>query len=148
MEPPTTTVFAPDLGDVYTAMVLCGLGFIALVFVAFRLGKIDSPDPRKKVLLPMLAYFMALLTLMGFLGSSWSLFKYPTVELTPTAFIVDGNTFPKPRPNEFRLESYASSGLGDGGRVLLVQIKDRKTLAFPEDRYPINQMIRLLKPKQ
>ncbi|OAV44806.1 hypothetical protein [Lewinella sp. 4G2] len=150
MEPSQTglNVFTPQMGDVYTMMAVCGLAFVTLVFLAFRLNKIDNPDPRKKVLLPMLAYFMALLALMGFLGSFWSVFKYPTVEITQQNFLVGDETYPIPRSHEVRIESYAGTGLNNSSRVLLIQTKDRRTWAFPDDRYPITDMLRLLKRDQ
>ena len=139
--------FSPYLGDVYATMAVCGGAILLLLFAAYRMSKMGSPDPRKKVLLPMLAYFMALLALMGFLGSFWSTFKYPTVTVTATELNVGGEAYAKPRPHEIRLESVAASGLGDGGRVLLVQTRDRRTWAFPEERYDLTGMMRTLRGK-
>jgi len=140
-----TTTFSPQMGDVYTMMSVCGAIFVLLIFLAFRLNKIKNVDPRRRVLLPMLCYFMALLALMGFLGSFWSLFKYPTLEITNTRMIIGGEENPLPSVANIRLENYASGGLGGSSRILLVQTKDRKTWAFPDDRYPVNDMMRLLR---
>ena len=147
MEPdaPAGLTFTPQLGDIYTMLALCGAGFVMMVFLAWRLGKIKNSDPRQRVLLPMLAYFMALLALMGFLGSFWSMFKYPDITISDRSFMVNEEEFSRPRQSEIRLENYTSSGLGNGGRVLLIQTKDRRTWAFPEDRYPINELMRALK---
>lgn len=145
MEATDPRVFVPQLGDIYSMLAICGVGFVALVFLAWRLSKIKSVDPRRRVLLPMLAYFMALLALMAFLGSFWSLFKYPEVTITDRTFQVGEEEFPRPRKSEIRLENYTSSGLGDGGRVLLIQTQDRRTWAFPQDRYPINEMMGALR---
>lgn len=139
------TVFTPQLTDIYTTMLACGLAFIGLVALAVFLNKNKHTDPRRRVLLPMLCYFAALLALMGFLGSFWSTFKYPTLEITATQMVIDGQYGPLPTPANVRLESYESGGLGPGSRVLLVQTKDRKTWAFPEDRYPVTEIMRLLK---
>lgn len=140
-----STVFTPQLGDIYTMLAICGFAFVALVALAFILNKNKHPDPRRRVLLPMLCYFMALLALMGFLGSFWSTFKYPTLEVTATKMIIDGQESPIPSRSNFRLENYESGGLGPASRVLLVQTKDRKTWAFPEDRYAVTEIMRLLK---
>lgn len=134
------------MGDVYGMMMVCGAAFVLLVWLAIRLNKNKHPDPRRRVLMPMLSYFMALLTLMAFLGSFWSLFKYPTLEITETQMIIDGEASPLPARSNVRLENYSSTGLGPSTRVLLVQTRDRKTWAFPDDRYPVNEILRLLKP--
>lgn len=138
-------IFSPQLGDIYTMLSACGAVFVVLVWLAFRLNKNKHPDPRRRVLMPMLSYFMALLALMGFLGSFWSLFKYPTIEISGTEMIIDGETNRLPNASNVRLEAYESGGLSASSRVLLVQTKDRKTWAFPEDRYPVNDMMRLLR---
>ncbi|NJC25259.1 hypothetical protein [Neolewinella antarctica] len=138
--------FVPEMGDVYTMIALCGLAFVGLIFLAVRLSKIANPDPRKRVLLPMLAYFMALLALMGFLGSLWSTFKYPEVDITARNLIIGGESFPLPRTHEVRMEAYSGAGLNASSKVLLVQTKDRRTWAFPDSRYPVNEMMRRLKP--
>lgn len=143
-----TTVYSPQMGDVYGMMMVCGAAFVLLVWLAIRLNKNKHPDPRRRVLMPMLSYFMALLALMAFLGSFWSLFKYPTLEITANKMIIDGNANPLPTRSNVRLESYASSGLGPSTRVLLVQTKDRKTWAFPEDRYPVNEIMQHLRPEK
>jgi len=138
-------VFSPQLGDVYGMMAICGAIFVLLVWLALRLNKNKHPDPRRRVLMPMLAYFMALLALMAFLGSFWSLFKYPTLEIAAKEMIIDGERNRLPNASNVRLETYESGGLGPSTRVLLVQTKDRKTWAFPEDRYPVNEIMRLLR---
>jgi hypothetical protein len=142
------TVFSPQMGDVYGMMMVCGAAFILLVWLAIRLNKNKHPDPRRRVLMPMLSYFMALLALMAFMGSFWSLFKYPTLEITENQMIIDGEANPLPSRSNVRLENYASTGLGPSTRVLLVQTKDRKTWAFPEDRYPVNDIMQHLRPEQ
>lgn len=144
----TGKIFTPQLGDIYGMMMVCGVAFVVLVWLAFRLNKNKHPDPRRRVLMPMLSYFMALLALMGFLGSFWSMFKYPTLEVTKTQMIIDGEANPLPTQSNIRLENYPSSGLGPATRVLLVQTKDRRTLAFPDDRYPVNEIMRELRGAQ
>ncbi len=141
-------VFSPQMGDVYGMMMVCAALFVLLVWLAIRLNKNKHPDPRRRVLMPMLSYFMALLALMAFLGSFWSLFKYPTLEITKTQMIIDGVANPLPTQANVRLENYESSGLGPSTRVLLVQTKDRKTWAFPDDRYPVNEIMQHLRPEK
>lgn len=137
--------FSPQLGDLYTLMAVCGALFLTLLFVAYRLGKVTHPDPRRRVLLPMLAYFLALLALMGLLGAFWSSRKYPDLIVRGRQVTVDGQTFPAPAPAEMRLENYESGGLGPSTRVLLLQTPDRVTHAFPADRYPVNEIMGLLR---
>jgi len=137
--------FLPQLGDIYTSMAISGVAFICLVFLAFRLNKLKHPDPRRRVLLPMLAYFIALLALMVLLGGFWSLFKYPPVEITATEMKIGKEVYPLPGQQDLRMESYAGNGLSPSTRILLVQTKDRRTWAFPEDRYPVNEMMRELR---
>lgn len=140
-----SNIFTPQLGDIYGMMMVCGAAFVLLIWLAVRLNKNKHPDPRRRVLMPMLSYFMALLALMGLLGSFWSIFKYPTLEITDQKMIIDGVENPLPSQTNMRLENYSSSGLGRSTRVLLLQTKDRKTWAFPDDRYPVNEMMQLLR---
>ena len=137
-------VYTPQLGDLYLLIAICGVLFVALTFLAFRLNGNKHPDPRRRVLLPMLCYFLALLALMGLLGSFWSVFKYPDVEIAADRIILDGEEYPRPRKGDMRMESYTGSGLNATTRVLLIQTRDRRTWAFPADRYPINEMMRAL----
>lgn len=140
MEPQT---FSPQLGDLYGLLAVCGGLFVLFVFLAWRLGKLKG-DPRRRVLLPMLAYFMALLGLMGAGGAFWSLQKYPEVAVTKTKLMVGDQEYPRPRKAEIRLENYEAGGLGGANRVLLIQTKDRRTWAFPADRYPLVELMRAL----
>ncbi|MEM1359154.1 MAG: hypothetical protein AAGF89_13185 [Bacteroidota bacterium] len=137
--------FSPQMGDIYTTMGICGLAFVVLVFLAFRLNKLKHPDPRRRVLLPMLAYFFSLLALMAFLGSFWSVFKYPTVMISDQEITIGEEVYPLPQTRDLRLETNTGSGIGPANRVLLVQTKDRRTWAFPEDRYPVNEMMQALR---
>lgn len=140
-----SNIFTPQLGDIYGMMMVCGAAFVLLIWLAVRLNRNKHPDPRRRVLMPMLSYFIALLALMGLLGSFWSVFKYPTLEITDQKMIIDGVENPLPSQANIRLEDYASTGLGMSSRVLFIQTKDRKTWAFPDDRYPVNEMMQLLR---
>lgn len=140
-----SNIFTPQLGDIYGMMMVCGAAFVLLIWLAVQLNRNKHPDPRRRVLMPMLSYFIALLALMGLLGSFWSVFKYPTLEITDQKMIIDGVENPLPSQVNIRLEDYASTGLGMSSRVLFIQTKDRKTWAFPDDRYPVNEMMQLLR---
>lgn len=140
-----SNIFTPQLGDIYGMMMVCGAAFVLLIWLAVQLNRNKHPDPRRRVLMPMLSYFIALLALMGLLGSFWSVFKYPTLEITDQKMIIDGVENPLPSQANIRLEDYASTGLGMSSRVLFIQTKDRKTWAFPDDRYPVNEMMQLLR---
>ena len=142
----TTVRFAPELGDLYTSVLLFGGVFIALVVGAVVAGRRTGGDARRRVLLPMLLYFGSLLALMGALGTLWTLMKFPVVEITASRFIVDGTSYPPPRGQNIRFEdSPAAGSLGGGGRVLLVQTKDRRTWAFPGERYDVQGMYRRMR---
>lgn len=139
------TDFSPQLGDLYTLIAIYATAFVGLTFAAFRIGKNRHPDPRRRVLLPMLCYFLALLALMGLLGSFWTVFKFPTVVVTDRQIILDDQAFPRPNPRDLRLENNSGAGTRQSTRVLLLQTEDRRTWAFPEDRYPVNEMMRALR---
>lgn len=139
------TEFSPQLGDLYTMISICAFLFVALVYLAFRVSKNKHPDPRQRVLMPMLCYFLALLAMMAMLGSFWSVYKYPTVAITESKIVLNGDEFPRPKQRDMRMESYQGSGFSSNTRVLMIHTKDRRTWAFPEDRYPINEMMRALK---
>ena len=143
MEP---TVYTPQLGDLYLAIGICGFLFVTFTFLAFRLNKVKTKDPRRRVLLPMLSYFVALLALMGLLGSFFSSTKFPVVEVHAKHLVIDGERVPKPRRGDVRMESNTGGGLGQTVRVLLLQTRDHRTLAFPSDRYDVNGMMRQLMP--
>ena len=141
----TDTVFTPQLGDLYLMLALGGAVFTVFVFLAYRLGGRPHPDPRRRVLMPMLLYFFALLCLMATAGAFWSTFKYPEVTIGKQHLTIDGERYPRPRRSEVRFEQYGESGLGGPNRVLLVQTRDKRTWAFPEDRYDVNAMLKLLR---
>ena len=138
------TEFLPKLGDLYATLAFCGLGFAVMVYLAVRAGQGKNADPRRRVLLPMLAYFGALLALMAFLGAFWSTFKYPPVVMTATTMTIGGERYPLPRLTNVRLES-VGKGVNTTGRVLLLQTQDRKNWAFPDDRYEVTRMYSLLR---
>ena len=132
--------FSPEVGDLKLMLGGFLLTFLALAFLAFRLNKLEHPDPRRRVLLPMLAYFIALLALMGAMGSFWSIFKYPTVRVEASEVFIDGEAHRFPRAGNVRFETT------DGAdRILLVQTADRRTWAFPADRYAVNELYRALR---
>ena len=139
--------FSPQTGDLYTTLLVCLLAIAFMVYLGVRAGRRSEPDPRKRVLLPMLAYFGALLALMTLLGSFWTILKYPEVTVTATSFVVDGEEYPLPSAGNVRMEA-VGKGVNTTGRVLLVQTKDRKNWAFPDDRYDTRKLYGLLRREE
>ncbi|NJB85747.1 hypothetical protein GGR26_001492 [Lewinella marina] len=136
--------FTPDRMDLYATLVGCGAGFLVMVYLAYRASRSGHQDPRQRVLLPMLAYFGALLFLMAFLGSFWTMYKYPDVSIGPDAFVIEGEEMPLPSLNSVRLEA-VGRGSNVDQKILLVQTRDRRNWVFPGDRYDINEMYGLLR---
>ena len=144
MEPAS---FVPELGDLYLTMAVCGVLIVLMVYLGLRAAKQPDADPRRRVLLPMLAYFVGLLALMAFLGAFWTTFKYPTVTIAPSEIVIGDEVQPLPRLANVRLEALGR-GLDTGERVLLLQTRDRRNWAFPADRYDIQRMYTLIKTAQ
>ncbi|WP_420459928.1 hypothetical protein [Neolewinella sp.] len=142
-----TTSFVPELGDLYLTMAVCGALIALMVYLGLRAGRQQHADPRRRVLLPMLAYFGGLLGLMAFLGAFWTTFKYPTVTIAPAEITIGDEVQPLPRLANVRLEAMGR-GLTTGERVLLLQTRDRRNWAFPANRYDIQHMYTLIKAGQ
>ncbi|WP_116127440.1 hypothetical protein [Lewinella sp. IMCC34183] len=136
--------FIPVRTDLYATLAFCAAGVAVMLFLAVKAGRAQHPDPRRRVLLPMLAYFGGLLFLMAFLGALWSSFKYPDVTVTPTAFVVGDDELPLPPLGSVRLEN-VGRGVNQDQQVLLVQTRDRRNWVFPGDRYDIKRMYGLLR---
>lgn len=139
-----TNSFIPVLSDLYLTMAGCAAGIGVMTFLAVRAGRTRTRDPRKKVLLPMLAYFAGLLFLMALLGAFWTAFKYPEVRITANRMEIDGETYPIPAPGSIRLEQ-VGAGLNRDETVLLMQTRDRRNWAFPASRYDVQEMYRQLR---
>ena len=139
--------FIPELGDLYLTMAVCGALIALMVYLGLRASKQQDADPRRRVLLPMLAYFGGLLALMAFLGAFWTTFKYPTVTIAAAEIVIGDEVQPLPRLANVRLEAMGR-GLDTGERVLLLQTRDRRNWAFPADRYDIQRMYTLIKAAQ
>lgn len=147
MEPtnlPKGTLFVPEIADLYLTLGVSALIFLGLILLAVRMGRQKNVDPRRRVLLPMLAYFGSLLALMTFLGTLWSTYKYPSVTVAKNGITIGETTYPRPSTGNMRLEAIGK-GLNQEGRVLLIRTKDRKSWAFPADRYDVNRMYGLLR---
>ena len=142
-----TNTFVPELGDLYLTLAICGALIVLMVYLGVRASKQQHADPRRRVLLPMLAYFGGLLGLMGFLGAFWTTFKYPTVTINPTEILIGDEKQPLPRLANVRLEAMGR-GAETGERVLLLQTRDRRNWAFPATRYDIQRMYTLIKAGQ
>lgn len=137
-------VYSPQLTDLYLTIAGCAAGIGVMLFLAMRAGKTGTRDPRKKVLLPMLAYFAGLLFLMALLGAFWTSFKYPQVKITANQLIIDEATYPVPPAASMRLER-VGKGFNRDENVLLIQTRDRRNWAFPGDRYDVQDMYRKLR---
>lgn len=136
--------FTPERVDLYATLVGCGVGFLVMLYLAYRASRSGHQDPRQRVLLPMLAYFGALLFLMAFLGGFWTTFKYPDVAIGPDTFIIAGEEMPLPPVSSIRMEA-VGRGVNLDQKVLLIQTRDRRNWVFPDDRYDINRMYGLLR---
>ncbi len=141
MEP---TVFAPQLSDLYVTLGVCGVIFVGMLYLSVLASRSKDPDPRRRVLLPMLAYFGALLGLMAFLGAFWSTFKYPEVTISSNRLAIGDVEYPLPNVANMRLEA-VGRGVQQDQSVLLVQTNDRKNWAFPGDRYDVRRMYGMLR---
>ncbi|MCP9237264.1 hypothetical protein [Lewinella sp. JB7] len=138
------TEFIPELGDLYFTLAGCAVLIAVMIYLAVRASRSEESDPRKRVLLPMLAYFGALLGLMAFLGAFWTLFKYPRVAVSPTTLTIGEEAYPIPNLANVRMEA-VGRGINTDETVLLIQTKDRKNWAFPADRYDVRTMYGLLR---
>ncbi|MBB4077503.1 Na+/H+-dicarboxylate symporter [Lewinella aquimaris] len=136
--------FIPELGDLYFTLVGCTVLIAVMIFLAFRASRAGEADPRRRVLLPMLAYFGALLALMALLGAFWTLFKYPNVTIDATTLTIGKEAYPIPNLANVRMEA-VGRGANTDETVLLIQTKDRKNWAFPGDRYDVRKMYGLLR---
>ena len=137
-------VYSPQLNDLYLTMAGCVAGIGVMLFLAVRVSRTGTRDPRKKVLLPMLAYFAGLLFLMALLGAFWSALKYPRVTITGSQLVIDEQAYPVPPAGSMRLEQ-VGKGMNRDETVLLVQTRDRRNWAFPAGRYDVQDMYRQLR---
>lgn len=138
---PDWTIYAPDLGDLYGGLIRSLLLFAILVAVGVWLSRRrGETDARLRVVLPMLVYFGALLSLISAGGNYLSTLKYPELAFSATRLSVDGEEFPMPRPNAVRIESVTDRLTRKQSNILLLQLDERRTLALPEDRYPTREI--------
>ncbi len=137
-------VFTPVLGDLYLTLGVCAVVVIVMIYLSVVASRSADPDPRKRVLMPMLAYFGALLGVMAFLGAFWSTFKYPEVRISERTLSIGDVEYPLPNVANMRLEA-VGRGVNRDETVLLVQTNDRKNWAFPGDRYEVRRMYAMLR---
>lgn len=140
----TEQVFQADNSDLWTYALLCSAATLLFVLMAIWLNKEKSADPRRRVLLPMLLFFGALLTFMGAAGNFLSLTKYPSLAVAATEIRLDGEVFPFPRRDAIRIEKI-SGGLGGERLILFLQTPAGKTYAFPDQRYPVQAIWQALR---
>ncbi len=147
MEENPALLFQATTSDLWTWVLLSLFAFLVLSFVAFRLGKEPASDPRRRVVLPMLLFFAALLCLMTAAGNFFSLTKYPDLAVvSPTEIRLGKQIFPFPRRDAIRMEK-VSGGLGGEHLLLLLQVSNGKTYAFPEERYDVEAIWQILRKK-
>lgn len=138
-------VFTPQLSDLWV-----GFGASVALFVAFAIGGFmlygrKTDDARVKVVLPMLMYMASLLALVSIGGHFLSIQKYPIVEISPTKIRVDGELYPRPRPDALRVETVEDKLTQKKSQILLLYLKGQQTIALPESRYDVREMLSLLK---
>lgn len=147
LEETPSLLFHADTTDLWIWAIASLLAFVTLSAVAFFLSKTPSDDPRRRVLLPMLLFFAALLCLMAAAGNLFSLNKYPSLAIVPpTEIRLDEQVFPFPRRDAVRMEKLGG-GLGGERLLLLLQVPNGKTYAFPEERYDIHKIWEVLRKK-
>lgn len=137
-------VFTPDTSSLLWAAGLCALLLIGLATAGWKLSSSGGKDQRQTVVLPMLFFFGALLAFMAGAGSMLTYFKFPVLEVSDRNIRLDGTEYPRPRRDAVRTERVF--GLGGESQILLLQIPTGKTYAFPDDRYPVNEIRRALHP--
>jgi hypothetical protein len=140
-------LFTPDKSDLYTTLLISGIVIVALTWLGVQTSRAKHADPRRRILLPMLAYFGGLLALMAFMGAFWATFKYPVIGIGPRQMTIDGESFPRPAPSSIRLEA-VGKGVNVTDQVLLVQTRDRRNWAFPGDRYDVRRMYGMLREEK
>lgn len=135
-------VFSPNISSLLWAAGLSSLLVIVLAIAGWKLSSAGGNDKRKTVVLPMLFFFAALLAFMGAAGSVLTYFKFPVLEVGERTIRLDGHEYPRPRRDAVRTEKV--NGLGGESQILLLQIPNGKTYAFPDDRYSVNEIRRAL----
>lgn len=137
-------VFTPDLGDLWVGLGGSLFLFLALAIGGFILYGRKSEDARVKVVLPMLLYMGALLALVSAGGHLLTSMKYPEISISKTRLAVDGKEYPRPRRDALRIETVDDRLTREQNQILLLKLGDGKTLALPDNRYPLEKMIKLL----
>ncbi|PHI19354.1 hypothetical protein CEQ90_13435 [Lewinellaceae bacterium SD302] len=103
-----------------------------------------NKDARLKVVVPMLCYIASLLALVSVGGHYLTMLKYPEVALNTTKIRVDGEESSRPRPDRIRMETVNAALTGDASQILMIQLSGGKTIALPDDRYPVPEIMNLL----
>lgn len=141
------SVFNPDLSDLWVGLTTSAVLFVAFAVAGYLLYGSKQKDARLKVVLPMLCYIACLLALMSLGGHYLSTFKYPEIAVNATKIRIDGKTMPRPRPNDIRLETVNAALTGDASQILLLQLGGGKTIALPDNRYPVREIMNILTKK-
>jgi len=141
----TTNVFSPETADLTGNITICGALLLGCILAGWRLSRGGGGDPRRRIILPMLFYFGGLLSLMA-LGGNWlKLNKFPVLEVAAAGITVDGTEYPLPSRGDIRIENVKGSD-NKTIQLMLLQLPSGKTLAFPSNRYPVPEIMRVLRP--
>lgn len=141
-------MFNPDTTDLWMGLIGSMVLLIAFAIGGFMLYNKKTADARLKVVLPMLFYMAALLALVSVGGHYLSMQKYPKIGLSKTKLMVADETFPLPRANSLRIESVEDRLTREVRQILMIQISGtQRTLALPDDRYPVKELMELLKKR-
>ena len=137
-------VFRPITTDLITGMVISLMLLFIFAIIGWRLGSSKTPDPRRRIVLPMLFYFGSLIAFISFTGNLLAWQKYPVLEIGADSMVLNGVAYPLARSSDLRIET-ASNPLTGNTQILLLQTPQKKTYAFPGDRYPVPEIMRLLR---
>lgn len=143
--PANWTVYIPEMGDLWMGLITSLVVFLLFAVGGVLLYRGKSKDARMKVVVPMLCYVAALLALVSAGGHYLTTMKYPELAIGPARMAVNGEQFPLPRPNDLRLENVSVGLDGRSGQILMLQLGGGRTLALPDDRYPVVEIMRKFK---
>ncbi len=138
------TVFEPELGDLWFGIIASAVLFVVFAIGGFLLYGSKNKDARLKVVVPMLCYIAGLLALVSAGGHYLTMLKYPEVALSASKIRVDGEEGSRPRPDRIRLETVNAALTGEASHILMIQLSGGKTIALPDDRYPVPEIMNLL----
>lgn len=141
----TWAVFSPALSDLWGGLTASLVLFVAFAIAGVLLYRSKKKDARLKIVVPMLCYIACMLALLSVGGHYLTIKKYPEFAVNATQISIDGENERRPRPDRIRLERVNAALTGGANQILLIQLKGGKTIALPDDRYPVAEIMDLLK---